>query len=83
MMKFKTIILCLKLRKYYEIIAIDLSKQQALDADPEPINKTILLEIQSEEETQKYFFIIEEAKEIILDFSQGNVRVFQIYNIYS
>ena len=39
MMKFKTVILCLKLRKYYKIIAIDLSKQQALDADPELIKK--------------------------------------------
>ena len=38
-MKFKTVILCLKLRKYYKIIAIDLSKQQALDADPELIKK--------------------------------------------
>ena len=44
-MKFKTFIFCLKLRKYYKIIAIDLSKEQALDADPEPINKTISLEI--------------------------------------
>ena len=79
MMKSKTVILCLKLRKYCKIIAIDLSKQKALDADPEPINKTILLEILSEEETQKIFFIIEEAKEIVLDFSQGIVRVFTIF----
>ena len=36
-------------------------------------NKLILLEIQIEPET--IFLIIDEAKETILDFSQGTVRV--------
>ena len=62
MMKSKTVILCLKLRKYCKIIAIDLSKQKALDADLEPINKTILLEILSEEETQKYFLLLKKQR---------------------
>ena len=47
------------------MIAIDLRKQQALDADPiatEQINFTM-------------FFIIEKEKETILDFSQGTVKV--------
>ena len=61
-MKSKTVILWLKLRKYCKIIAIDLSKQKALDADPEPINKTILLEILSEEETQKYFLLLKKQR---------------------
>ena len=60
--------------KYYEMIAIDLRKQQALDADPKAIlqiNYTGNLEQQA-----TIFFIIEEAKETVLDFSQGTVKVF-------
>ena len=56
------------------MIAIDLSKPQALDADPKAIQKinfTGNLENQS-----TVFFITEEAKETILDFSQGTVKVF-------
>ena len=50
------------------MIAIDLSKQQTLDADSkaiQQINFTVNLERQV-----KVFFIIEEAKEAVLDFSQ-------------
>ena len=59
------------------MIAIDLSKQQALVADPkaiQPINFTGNLEQQA-----TIFFIIEEAKETVLDFSQGTVKVLQFY----
>ena len=52
-------------KDHYKMIAVDLSKQQALDADARAIqqinrarNTTMLL-------------IIEEAKETVLDFSQG------------
>ena len=61
-------------KKYYKMIAIDLSKQQALDSDPKAIQKinfTLNLEIQS-----TIFFIFEEAKETILDFSRGTVKGF-------
>ena len=54
--------------------AIDLSKQQALDADLkaiQQINFTGNLENQS-----TIFFIIEEAKEAVLYFLQGTVKVF-------
>ena len=54
--------------------AINLSKQQALDADPkaiQQINFTGNLEQQA-----TIFFFIEEAKETVLDFSQGTVKVF-------
>ena len=56
------------------MIVIDLSKQQALDADPkaiQQINFTGNLEPQS-----TILFITEEAKEAVLDFSQETVRVF-------
>ena len=56
------------------MIAIDLSKQKALDADPkaiQQINFTGNLEQQT-----TIFFIIEEAKETVSDFSQGTVKAF-------
>ena len=61
------------------MIAIDLRKQQVLDADPKAIlqiNFTGNLNLIGGETTS---FIIEEAKEIILDSSQGTVKVFQFY----
>ena len=59
-------------KKYYEMIPIDLSNQQAFDADPmQKINFTGNLKQQA-----TIFFIIEEAKETVLDFSQGTIKVF-------
>ena len=55
------------------MILIDLSKQQALDAGPkeiQQINFTRNLEQQA-----TIFFIIEETKEAILDFSQRTAEV--------
>ena len=62
--------------------AIDLSKQQALDADPkaiQQINFTGKLAQNSNANTA-IFFLIEESKVTILDFSQGTVKVLQIYS---
>ena len=56
------------------MMAIDLSKKKALYSDRkalQQINFTGNLENQF-----KIFFIIEEAKETVLDFSQGTVKVF-------
>ena len=53
----------------YKMIAVDLSKQQALDADPraiQQINFTANLDIAG---NTRAYFILEEAKETILDFS--------------
>ena len=58
------------------MIAIDLSKQKELDSDLkeiQQINFTGNLENQS-----TIFFIIEEAKETVLDFSQGTLKVILI-----
>ena len=58
--------------------AIDLSKQQALDTDPEvtqQINFTENLE-RNENENATTFFNIKESKDIVLDFSQGIIKVF-------
>ena len=65
-------------KDYYNLIEIDLSKQQALDADPkgmQQINFTWYLEREGNE-NKTIFFLIEEAKDTVLDFSQGTVKVF-------
>ena len=59
----------------YKMITLDLSKQQALDADPrafQQINFTANLDRAG---NTRVYFILEEAKETILDFSQGTVKV--------
>ena len=55
------------------MIAIDLSKQQALDADPRAIQQ-VNFTANLDRNGNTTFFIIEEAKETILDFSQGTVK---------
>ena len=66
------------------MIAINLSVQQALDADSKKKQQINFNGNLDRTEGATMFFIIEEAKETILDFSQGTVRVFQIYlNIIS
>ena len=60
--------------KHYKMIAIDLRKQQALDADPKTINFTANLG-----QPTTISFIVEEARETDLDFSQGTVRIFLLY----
>ena len=59
----------------YKMIAIDLSKQQALDPDPranQQMNFTASLDRAG---NIRIYFILEEAKETIRDFSQGTVKV--------
>ena len=55
--------------------AIELSKQQALDADPRAIQQINFTKNLDRAGDTTIFFIIEENKETILDFSQGTVRV--------
>ena len=60
------------------MIAIDLSKQQAPDADPRAIQQINFTANLNRAEQTTMFFIIKEAKEAILDFSQGTVKVLWI-----
>ena len=68
-----------RLSVFCKLIATDLSKQQALDADPKTIQQINftgnLNRGQYVNENTSMFFIIEETKETILDFSQGTVKV--------
>ena len=61
-------------KNYYKVIATDLSKQQALDAVPKAIHQINFTGNLAQDATM--FFIIEEAKETVLDVSQGTVKVF-------
>ena len=60
---------------YYKIIAIDLSKQQAFDADPRAIQKINFTANLDRSGNTTMFFIIEEANETVLDFLQRTVKV--------
>ena len=57
--------------KYYKMIAIDLSKQQGLDADPKAIQKICFTG--NLQQQAAILFIIEET---VLDFSQETIKVF-------
>ena len=59
----------------YKMIAVDLSKQQVLDADPTPIQQINFTANLDRAGNTRIYFILEEAKETILDFSQGTVKV--------
>ena len=58
-----------------KMIAIDLSKQQALDSDPRAIQQNNFTANLDRAGNTKIYFILEEPKETILDFSQGTVKV--------
>ena len=57
-----------------KMISVDLSKQQALDPDPRAIQQ-INFTANLDRASTRIYFILEEAKETILDFSQGIVKV--------
>ena len=59
----------------YKMIAVDLSKQQALDADPRAIQQINFTANLNRAGNTRVYLILEEAKETIPDFSQGTVKV--------
>ena len=63
-------------KENYKLIAIDLSKQQELDVDPRAIQQINFTANLERAEGATMFFVIEKAKETVLDFSQGTVKVF-------
>ena len=63
--------------EYYQMISIDISKQQVLHTDPKAIQRIDFIGNLAPypNANTTIFFIIEEAKEVVLDFSKGNFRV--------
>ena len=57
------------------MIVVDLSKQQALDADPKAIQQINFTANLDRAGNTRFYFILEEAKETIFEFSQGTVKV--------
>ena len=57
-------------KNYYEITAVDLSKQQALDADPKAIQQINCTANLNKAGNPRISFILEEAKETVLDVLQ-------------
>ena len=62
-------------KNYYKIIAVDLSKQQVLDADPKVIQQINFTANLERVGNTRSYFIFEEAKETVFEFSQGTVKV--------
>ena len=63
------------LKENYKMIPKDLRKEQAFDADPRAIQQIIFTENLDRAGNTTVFFIIEEAKETILNFGQGTVKL--------
>ena len=60
-------------KKYYKLVAVDLSKQKELDADPRTIQQ---IEFKYMLETNlTIYWVLEKSKETILEFYKGTVKV--------
>ena len=60
--------------KHYKLVAVELSKQKELDADPRAIQQIefkYILEVNS-----TIYWVVEKSKEAILEFYNGTVKVY-------
>ena len=57
------------------MIATGLSKEQVLDTDPRAVQQSNFTTNLNRAGDTAMFFIIEEAKETVLNFSEGTVKV--------
>ena len=62
-------------KNYCKMIVVDLSRQQALDADPKAIQQIYFRANLDKAGNTRIYFILEEAKETVLVFSQGTAKV--------
>ena len=62
-------------KKNYKLIAVDLSTQHALDADPKAIQQINFTANLDRDDRATISFIIEQDKETVFEFSQGTVKV--------
>ena len=65
-------------KKHYKLIAVDLSKQKELDADPRAIQQIefkYMLEGNNHNNSTIYW-VLEKSKETILEFYKGTVEVY-------
>ena len=59
------------------LIAVDLSKQKALDADPRAIQQIVFhIVVEGDDNTKiRLYAILEQSKETMLEFSKGTAKV--------
>ena len=63
------------------MIVVDLSKQRTLDFEHKKIQRINFTANLDRTRNTRIYFILEEAKETVLDFSQGTVKVQKVkYN---
>ena len=60
------------------MITIDLSQRQVLDVDPRAIQQINFTANLDKAGNTTMFFVIEEAKETLLDFSKGTVKFLRV-----
>ena len=60
--------------KHYKLIAVDLSKQKELDADPRAIQQIELKYML--EKNSNIYRVLKKSKEFILQFYKGTVKVY-------
>ena len=61
-------------QKSYRLIAINLSKQKTLDADPKAIQQVIFTG-EAPNNTTRIYYILEQSKETILEFAKRTTKV--------
>ena len=57
------------------MIAVDLRKQQSLDVNPKAIQQINFTGNLDRPGNTRFYFILEEAKETVFEFSKGTVKV--------
>ena len=64
----------------YKLIAVDLSKQKALDADTRAIQQIIFQGVLGGDDNTKIrlYTILEQSKEIVLEFYKGTTKILWI-----
>ena len=61
-------------KKHYQLVAVDLSKQKELDADPRAIQQIEFKYTLGTNST--IYWVLEKSKETILEFYKGTVKVY-------
>ena len=61
-------------KKHYKLVAVDLSKQKELDADPRAIQQIEFKYLLGTNST--IYWVLEKSKETILEFYKGTVKVY-------
>ena len=62
-------------KNHYKLVAVDLSKQKSLDADPRAIQQIEFKYMLKTNST--IYWVLEKSKETILEFYKGTVKVDQ------